>query len=449
MDMERPGRVELQREQLHACLRDPVMDQINFLNEVMGRYPDAISFAPGAPNARFFEDLDVAAAIERYKDYLVRERHLGPAAVKHHLYQYGPSRGQINELVARALRSDEGIDVPPQAVVITVGAQEAMLLVLRALRAAPTDVLAVANPFFVGIAGAARVLDVEMMPVDETEAGIDLDALAAVCRTARAQGKRVRALYVAPDFSNPSGTRLELDARRKLLAAAEREDMLLIEDNAYGFMAGPDALLPTLKALDECGRVIHLGTFAKLCFPGARVGYVIADQTVRDRTGARRLLADELASIKSMVTVNTSPICQAVIGGMLLAHDCSFARIGSDKRVLYQDNLHHLLDALDRQLGPRSGFPYRLTWNAPRGGFFVRMRLPVRVDEELLRLSAAQYGVLWTPMAYFYLDGSGNDQLRLACSYLSPDLIDEGVRRLAAFLRDPRVCLSNSAAMAK
>jgi (S)-3,5-dihydroxyphenylglycine transaminase len=449
MDGEQSGRIELQRERLHASLRDPVMDQINFLNEVMDRYPDAISFAPGAPNARFFADLDVAAAIDRYTDYLVREKGLAPAAVKHHLYQYGPSRGQINGLVARALRRDQGIDVSPQAIVITVGCQEAMLLVLRAICATATDVLAIANPFFVGIAGAARVLDVATVPVGETDDGIDLGALGAACRAARAQGKRVRALYVAPDFSNPSGTRLDLEARRKLLHVAEREDILLIEDNAYGFMAAPDAVLPTLKALDERGRVIHLGTFAKLCFPGARVGFVVADQTVRDRFGATRLLADELAAIKSMVSVNTSPICQAIIGGMLLAHDCSFARLGEDKRALYQDNLRYLLDTLDRHLGPSSGFPYRLAWNAPRGGFFVRMRLPVPVDDELLRLSAAQYGVLWTPMAHFYLDGSGNDQLRLACSYLSADLIEEGVRRLASFLRDPRVCLSNSAAMAK
>jgi len=439
MSGDNPARIELQRELLHASLRDPVIDQINFLNEVMDRYPDAISFAPGAPNTRFFAEIDIAGAIARYTRYLIEEKGFDQAAVRRHLYQYGPARGQINELIARALRRDESIDVAPDAVVITVGAQEGMLLALRALCSSADDQLAIVNPFFVGIAGAASVLGIETVPVGESEAGVDLDQLAAACRTARQRGKRVRALYVAPDFSNPSGTRLELAARHRLLEAAAQHDIILIEDNAYAFTAAPDDRLPTLKAIDAGGRVIYLGTFAKLCFPGARVGFAVADQMVRDRTGARRLLADELASIKSMVTVNTSPICQAIIGGMLLAHDRSLAALGRHKGLLYRDNLQLLLDALERHLGVGSNFPYRLSWNAPRGGFFVLMRLPVRVDEELVRLSAAQYGVLWTPMANFYLDDSGSDQLRLACSYLSPEQIDEGVRRLALFLQDAQV----------
>lgn len=439
MTGEKPARVELQREQLHASLRDPVIDQINFLNEVMDRYPDAISFAPGAPHTRFFSEIDIAGAIARYTTYLIEQKGFDQAAVHRHLYQYGPARGQISDLIARALRRDEGIDVSADAVVITVGAQEGMLLALRALCPSPDDELAIVNPFFVGIAGAASVLGIATVPVGETEAGVDLDQLAAVCRAARQRGKRVRALYVAPDFSNPSGTRFELAARHRLIEAAAQHDIILIEDNAYAFTAAPDDKLPTLKALDTRGRVIYLGTFAKLCFPGARVGFAVADQVVRDRAGMRRLLADELASIKSMVTVNTSPICQAIIGGMLLAHDCSLAELGRHKGLLYRDNLRLLLDALDRYLGPGSNFPYRLSWNAPRGGFFVLMRLPVRVDEALVRLSAAQYGVLWTPMANFYLDDSGSDQLRLACSYLTPEQIDEGVRRLALFLQDAQV----------
>jgi (S)-3,5-dihydroxyphenylglycine transaminase len=435
----RPG-VTLERAALHASISDPALDAISFLNEVMDRFPHAISFAPGAPFAGLFDDIDLGRYIERYTDYLSAVKGRTPAQIRKQLYQYGPSRGTINELIADALRRDEDIAVDPGAVVVTVGCQEALLLVLRALCASGEDLLAVVNPCFAGIAGAASVLGAPVVPIDEGagadgwSASLDWEQLESACRQARAQGKRIRALYVAPDFSNPSGTVLDLASRRRLLALAEQEDFLLLEDNAYGFTAAPGCALPTLKALDAHARVIYFGTCAKICMPGVRVGFVVADQLVRDGHGQARLLADELAALKSMVTVNTSPICQAIVGGMMLEHGGSLAALSRDKSALYRRNLELLLAALERHVG-RNGDPaHGVHWNTPNGGFFVRMRLPVAADAALLKRCAERYGVLWTPMSYFHLNDAGNAQLRLSCSYLTPEQIDEGARRLAAFL---------------
>jgi (S)-3,5-dihydroxyphenylglycine transaminase len=424
--------VRLNPSRLHGSLRDPVLGAVGFLNEVMGRYPDAISFAPGAPHPGFFADLDTGRYVDRFLDHLTHHRGHSRARARRLLFEYGPSAGIINDLVSDALRRDHGIDVTPAALVITVGAQEAMLLTLRALFGSATDVLAVTNPCFVGITGAARLLDLPVVPVDETEHGIDLDGLRSACRTARSAGRHLRACYVASDFSNPGGSRMSLASRHRLLELAEREDFLVLEDNAYGFTAASGDELPALKALDTRGRVIHIGTFAKICLPGARVGYVLADQHVVDTGAGDRLLADELAALKSMVTVNTSPLSQAVVGGMLLAHGGSLAALSRDKTDLYRRNLSHLLAALDRHLpdAERAG----IHWNRPAGGFFVRVHVPVPTNLELLEISAAKYGVLWTPMSQFYLGNAGDRQLRLSCSYLDPDTIDEGVRRLAAFL---------------
>ncbi|MFD5463753.1 PLP-dependent aminotransferase family protein [Kitasatospora sp. NPDC127059] len=425
--------VRLAAAELHASLREPVLGSIGFLNEVMSRYPDAISFAPGAPHPELLRDLAPERYVERFLAHLVRDRGHSPERARRLLYEYGPSRGLVNGIVADALRRDQGIDAAEAAVVVTVGAQEAMFLVLRALFAGPADLLAVANPCFVGITGAARLLGVDLVPVDETPLGIDLDALAAECRAARRAGRRIRACYVAPDFSNPGGSRMPLPVRHRLLELADREDFLVLEDNAYGFTAAPGAELPPLKALDRDRRVVHIGTFAKVCFPGARVGYVVADQPVADADGSRSLLADELAAAKSMVTVNTSPVCQAIIGGMLLEHGGSLVELSRHKAALYQRNLTHLAEALDRHLaGP---LPAGISWTRPEGGFFLRMTLPVPADTALLEVSAADYGVLWTPMAQFHLRGGGDRQLRLSCSYLDPGQIETGVQRLAEFLR--------------
>ncbi|MEV7130468.1 PLP-dependent aminotransferase family protein [Streptomyces sp. NPDC093260] len=423
--------MRLHPSSLHGSLQDPVLGAIGFLNEVMGNFPEAISFAPGAPHPDTLDDLDVEKYVSAFTDHLVRGGR-SPKQARRLLLEYGPSRGIINGIIADALHRDHGIDVTPNALVVTVGAQEAMLLVLRALFPSPAEgVLAVAHPCFVGIIGAARLLDVEVVAVDETEGGIDLDSLARACGASRAAGRPVRALYVAPDFSNPGAARMSLECRRRLLDLAGHEGFLVVEDNAYGFTAASGAGLPPLKALDSARSVVHIGTFAKVAFPGARVGYVIADQPVGSASGTT-VLADELAAVKSMVTVNTSPLSQAVIGGMLLEHGGSVAALGRDKAEIYQRNLTCLLDALDRRLG--DGSHTGVHWNRPRGGFFVRMTLPVPVDAALLEVSAAEHGVLWTPMRQFYLDRTGDHQLRLSCSYLDPGQIEEGVRRLAAFL---------------
>lgn len=424
---------------LLPALNGPALGGITFLNEVIDTFPDAISFAPGAPHPEFFDELDVSASIERYVRYLREVRGLSDAQVQRHLYQYGPSKGQINDLLSAALLMDEKIYAPPEAIVVTVGCQEAMVLVLQALCSRDTDVLAIVNPCFVGISGAAQVLGVDVVAIDETNDGIAIDALQAACGNARREGRRIRALYLAPDYSNPSGTLLSLSARHQLLELAEQEDFLLLEDNAYGFTAEQDLALPTLKALDRNRRVIYLGTCAKTCLPGVRVGFVVADQWIAGENGARRLLADALALIKSMITVNTSPLCQAIVGGMILEKGGSLSAVGRDKGVFYRRNLDKLLAALDNHISLQLRLEKNITWNRPQGGFFVRMRLPVHADETLLNLCARTYGVLWTPMRTFYLDDGGQFDIRLSCSYLTDEQIEEGARRLSQFLSDPRV----------
>lgn len=421
----------LSLDQLHASLSDPLLGSIGFLNEVMGRYPDAISFAPGAPHPSLSSDVDIASYTERFIAHLVHDRGLTETRARRTLFEYGPSRGLINDLVAEALRRDHGMDVHSDSVVITVGAQEAMLLSLRALCAGPQDVLAVVDPCFAGISGAARLLGLPVIGIDESPSGVDLDALRQTCRAARHRGQRIRACYVAPDFSNPGGNRMPLENRRGLLELAEREDFYVLEDNAYGFTAPIAAEIPQLKALDDGQRVVHIGTFAKVCFPGARVGYVVADQQVQ-AAGGQRLLAHHLAALKSMVTVNTSPLGQAVIGGMLLEHGGSLAELSRRKADLYRRNLTHLAHALDRELGAMHPHIHR---NRPEGGFFIRVRIPARADMNLLETSAAKYGVLWTPMSQFHLGDVGDSEMRLSCSYLTPEEIDEGVRRLTRFLK--------------
>ncbi|MEH1015068.1 PLP-dependent aminotransferase family protein [Micromonospora sp. CPCC 206060] len=422
---------------LHPALADPSLNSMNFLNEIAQHYPDAISFAAGRPYEEFFDVAQLAGYLDRFTAHLRDDLGYDQQRVTRTLFQYGRTKGIIHHLVARNLAVDEQITVDPESIVVTVGCQEAMFLVLRALRADDRDVLLAVSPTYVGLTGAARLVDLPVLPVATGPDGVDLADLVAQIHRARAAGLRPRACYVMPDFANPSGLSLDLAARRRLLDVAAAEDLLLLEDNPYGLFPADGAVrVPTLKALDERAQVVYLGSFAKTALPGARVGYLVADQRVTGPGGTVSLFADELAKIKSMVTVNTSAIAQAVVGGRLLAHGCSLLAANQRERAAYARNLR-LLDAGLAARFPRFADGRRvIDWNVPAGGFFMVVTVPFPVDDVLLERSARRYGVLWTPMHHFYDGSTPVDALRLSISAVTADQIDAGLDRLAALIRD-------------
>jgi (S)-3,5-dihydroxyphenylglycine transaminase len=422
----------LRKEDLHASLSDPVLDTMNFLNEITFRYPRAISFAPGRPYDGFFDTEQIFTHIRRYLDHLA-EQGSSPEQIRAAMFQYGPTAGQIRELIASSLRADEDIDVPAESIVVTVGCQEAMLLALRALIAGPEDVFLVSSPCYVGITGAASLLDIAVAAVEEREDGFRCADLDLAISAELARGRRPRAFYVVPDHSNPAGTTMGVEVRRELLELAARHDILIVEDSPYR-MVSPGPHLPTLKSLDRQQRVIHLGSFAKTAFPGARVGFAVADQTVTGPDGQTGLLADELAKIKSMVTVNTPPLSQAAVAGMLLACDGRISALNTQQAGYYAQAMRSTLRQLERCFPARKRDALGVRWNEPDGGFFLALRVPFRADNAALARSAEDFGVIWTPMSYFYPHGGGDHSLRLSVSYLSEEDIVNGITRLASFI---------------
>lgn len=424
--------VVLGMEDLHPGVADPVMDTMNFLNEVTLNYPEAISFAPGRPHEELFDTEQIFDHLRRYLDHLAAQGR-SPAEVRSAMFQYGPSAGLIRELIADSLRADEGIDVPAESVVVTVGCQEAMFLVLRALMSAPDDVLLVSSPCYVGITGAARLLDAEVVAVEEREDGLSCADLEAAVLAERRRGRRPRALYVIPDHSNPSGVTMPLTTRHELLALADRLDLLVLEDSPYRLVS-PGAQAPTLKSLDRNRRVIHLGSYAKSLFPGARVGYAVADQTVAREDGTTGLLADELAKIKSMITVNTSALSQAAVAGALLASGGRLSELNAKAAAHYGDTLRVALQGLEREFPAERRLRLGVSWNEPGGGFFLTLHVAFRADDAALGRSAQDFGVIWTPMSYFHPEGGGENTIRLSTSYLTHADVEEGLRRLADFI---------------
>lgn len=425
--------LSFQQDSLHGGIADPEMDSMRILSETALRFPDALSFSSGAPYDGNHDLGNLTYYVDRYIKHL-RDKGVPEQRITRLLFQYGPVNGLIQEEVARMLKHDEDIDVPAEAIMITHGFQEAALVALRGLCASPDDVLLSVSPAYVGIRGAARMLDIPVRGILEGPDGLDPEAVAEAARAVRAEGKRAVALYLVPDFSNPSGTVLPLQARKRLLEVAAEEDFVILEDNPYGLFARDGESMPTLKSLDTERRVAYLGSFAKSAFPGARLGYLVADQEVTDATGATRTLAQSLSKAKAMFTVGSSTLSQAVIGGILVENGYDLRSATRELAAVYLERLDATLEALAEHFP--AGEDHGVTWNTPRGGFFLTLTVPFTADLAAMERSARDYRVSWAPMSMFYLDGGGDREMRLGFSNLAPEAIREGISRLARFIKE-------------
>lgn len=174
---------------------------------------------------------------------------------------------RLRRLLCAYLRQARGLVCAPEQILITSGAQQAIELCARLLLA-PGALAAMEDPGYraAGLAlqsGGARL---QGIPVDG--AGLVVEQLA---------GQRdCRLVYVTPSHQYPTGAVLSLPRRLALLDWARQTDAWIVEDDYDGEYRYQGAPLAPLAALDRHGRVLYVGTFSKIAFPGLRLGYLVA-----------------------------------------------------------------------------------------------------------------------------------------------------------------------------
>ncbi|MDF4026928.1 PLP-dependent aminotransferase family protein [Luteibacter sp. PPL201] len=405
------------------------LEVMNFLNEMAERFPAAISFASGRPAEGFFDMRAWIESMHSYEEHLAEQRGTSRELVERSLAQYGATAGIIRNLISRQLRVDEGIDVASDRILVTVGCQEALDICVRTLCRDEDDVLLARSPTYIGITGAAYLGRAGIVSFREAEGLGLVAALEKAIESAHAQGKRPRALYLIPDFDNPTGEVIDLHVRRAILALCALHDILVLEDNPYGMFRYEGTPVPTMRSLDDDRRVIYVGTFSKTLCPALRVGYAVVPQ----RAVGRCDLMEAMVQAKSFVSVNTSQFAQAVVGGVLMSQRYSLRDIVSKPLAHYRRNRDEMLDALDRHFADLRS---QVHWNRPEGGFFLVVELPFDFGDEHVKRCAEAYGVLVMPLRYFALDSNDGRRVRLAFSNTSPEKIRDGISRFSRFVHD-------------
>ena len=396
---------------------------IRRMGAVLAAGRDIISFAPGypAPDTFPWDELSQIAA-----DLL--------GSREGNVLQYGPTRGYrpLLDTIA-AIMERRGVATRLEDLLVTTGSQQGLDLVARVL-VDPGDVILVELPTYVGAISAFRNLQASLVGVPQEADGIDLAALDATCERVRREGRRVKFLYVVPNFQNPTGLLIGLAKRQRLLEWAARRDVLIVEDDPYCELYFEDSASESdvrpIKADDRDGRVIYLSSFSKTLAPGFRVAWIAAPPALTAKFEMAKQAGDLLTG-----SLDQRLIYEACRRGVL-------ERQLPLLRAHYAHKRDVMEQALRRELGTS------VSWPKPTGGFFLWLTLATGLDADKMIPRSVEHGVIYVAGDAFYVNGEGRNTLRLSFSAPTPERIDAGVARLAATLRAESEALATGAAAA-
>ena len=358
------------------------------------------SFAGGYPSAETFPMEEIRSTMSE-----VIDKYAGKA------FQYGATQGvmELREAVAKRY------GVPVERVQITSSSQQGIDVCTRIL-VNPGDVILTSSPSYLGALQSFCSYRADIRGVAHDN---DLDrfrqAYEDVLAAAKAEGKKVRFLYMIPDFQNPSGESLTLEERKMLVELAQKHGFLIIEDSPYRELRYEGEHIPTMYSLAP-DHVIHLGSFSKIFAPGFRLGWALAHPEILD---------------KIYVCKQSLDLCPPIFDQYVAAEFLRSGRLDANLEktiALYKGKRDLLLSLLEKHM------PAGVRWTRPEGGLFLFLTMPEGFDAVKFYDTALDAGVAYVAGEFFHPDRSGKNTMRLNFSFMTPERISEGIRLLAKLL---------------
>ncbi len=381
-------------------------------NDVTGQFlaaadqPGFVSLAGGLPAAELYPVEAVAAASVR-----ALERWGGTAL------EYGPCEGfpALRKAIAERVSLATGGTFHAEHVLLTTGAMQGLDLLGKAL-VDPGDLIVAQFPTYLGALDAwrPRMPRYERLSWDPRHPNTDEQLRAA------------RFVYAVPNFSNPTGVLVPRDQRAALLERVARSGSWLVEDDPYLVLQLDDPVGPGLLELDVAARgdrpydgpVVYCGTLSKSIAPGLRIGWMVGEP------GLIRMLA--LA--KQCSDLSSSMFTHAVALELLEA-DVEAAHVPAIL-ACYRERRDAMHDVLVAELGEW------FTGDRPSGGMFFWLEARRgAIDTDALYQRALREGVAFVPSSVFDPHGELRTAMRLNFTRNEPDVMAEGVRRLARAIR--------------
>ena len=367
--------------------------------------PDIISFGGGMPSPKSFPIKFVGKIVKK-----VLKEH-GPQAL-----QYGPTEGitPLREELIKRMEKTRNIKCNLDQIIITTGSQQVLDLVPKIL-VNPGDFIVVESPTYVGALTAFNAYQPNYIPIQMDKDGMKTDELE---EKIKANKDKIKFIYTIPAFQNPTGVSLSLERRKHLLELAEKYDILILEDEAYSELNYSNKDFPSLKSMDKNDKVTYIHTFSKVLSPGFRLGWVVGSEE----------LIRKIAISKQGADLCTNILVQ-FIAKEYLESGLIDKQIPKIKRM-YKKKRNIMLKAL------KENFPEGSSWTKPKGGMFIWVTLPEKINTKEMFADAIKAKVAYVHGAAFCVDGKGQNTMRLNFSNTDDNKIEEGIKRLAKIIKE-------------
>ncbi|MEZ5776555.1 MAG: PLP-dependent aminotransferase family protein [Hyphomicrobiaceae bacterium] len=191
-----------------------------------------------------------------------------------------------------------GVEVEAEDTMVVAGGQTALLSILLTF-ARRGDVVLTEQLTWPGALAIAQTVGIRLEPVRLDQEGLDPEAFEAACRKFSP-----RMLYTMPTLHNPTARTSSTEHRREIARIASAHNVLIVEDDAYGFLVQPRAVAYWNIAPDIS---LYLTSMSKPVAPAMRIGYLAA------RAALRRKLRATLRA----TTVMPSPLLSELSARMI------------------------------------------------------------------------------------------------------------------------------------
>lgn len=325
------------------------------------------------------------------------------------LMMYGDQQGlpQLREAIASYLSLSRGVDCDAGQVIVLTSSQQALVLVSTMLLDVG-DQTWMEEPGYRGAQTAFSAAGANIVPIPVDKDGLCVDqALRAA--------PHAKLAYVTPSHQYPLGVTLSLPRRLQLIEWARRENSWVVEDDYDSEFHYDSRPITAIQGMDQHRRVLYIGTFSKVMFPGIRIAYLVVPKP----------LVPSFVAARSHIDGHTAPLQQAVLAdfmqnGYFMAH---VRRM----RELYRARRDIFLDEMERHLGNR------LVPQPTAGGLQTTCMLnDLRLSDKRIARMAAGGGIDLPLLSRLYLGDEKRNGFVMGFSALPPAAIRDGVRQLAA-----------------
>lgn len=305
---------------------------------------------------------------------------------------------------------------PAKEIIVTTGSQEAIDLVSRVF-IDRGDMILVGAPTYLQALSAFRQQNPKFVDIPIDAEGMDTQVLEEKLKKIKASGKKAKMLYIIPSFQNPDSSLMTMERRKAVLELAERHDLIIFEDNPYGYISFEGPMPTPLAGMDKSGRVMYTSTFSKMVSPGMRIGWITANP---EFTG-------HMMEAKNNISICNDGLSQYAAAELFRRGDVE-RQIPKVTKV-YRKKRDIMLEAME------TSFPRKAKWEEPKGGLFLWVKFPRGFDTDALLKDSVAKGVAFVPGSLFFTKPVHN-YMRLNYSLPSEEEIVTGIQALGRLLKE-------------